>query len=926
MVNEYIVLDLETTGLDPANDKIIEIGAVKIRDDSVIDEFSAFVNPGISIPDNISKLTGIVDSDVANAANLDEVQPGLVDFVDTLPIVGQFISFDMGFLYENNIRFTNQIIDTRDLAMIILPTLSSYSLASLVTYLEIDNTNPHKALSDAKATADVFIKLKKLIRELDIESQLMISLLAERSNSDLSNFFNQEVHANELFATGNKFDQLKVLKNNINDSEIPEIDKIEFDYSLSDIFEKLHDNKYPLMYEHREGQVELSNEILSILQNGGRLISEAGPGLGKSLAYLLAACHFSLNRGEKVVISTHRNNLQNQLFNKEYQLAKELVNDLSSYSDFRVSVLKGRQNYLCLNNFAEILTQVDELDSDTFRFYSRIAVWMEMTQFGDYSEINLNKKERFLWSAINANDADCLQNSKRHNVLGQCFLYKARTAADDSNIIIINHSLLLANSINNENVLPHFDNLILDEAHQLHNVAAAQLAESINLIEIQRHISRSIIASMFEFRKKIFDASLAGSDPKSLEMSVKDTQAECEDAIAFLRTQIKSLQLNFDELTSNLKFFNSTDHDLPIVNSLISHEQWLDSIDIAKNIASYLNKISNKINSHLNILEINSIKDDSYKNKLKSFVLLLDSKCSLIEDTMLPNKKNYLICLTSSMNNVGFIIRPNDISQSIEKLVYNEKNAIIALSATLKAYKGNNYDYKFIAEEIGLEDAKTLTIKSPYDYQSNVLAIAIKNVAEPSNQDYVHDLAESISSITTLLKGQCLALFTSNDTLEKVYQKLTGDHESDVVYLAQGIDGQPFQLLRKFQDNPNSVLMGTASFWDGVDIPNNYLKCVIMTRLPFSVPSDPIVLASTMNIDNPFPDYQLPSAVLKFRQGFGRLIRGSNDRGIFVLLDSRLSAKSYGHAFESSLEDVDLLKVENQELPLLIEKWTSNDN
>ena len=221
-----------------------------------------------------------------------------------------------------------------------------------------------------------------MIRELDIESQLMISLLAERSNSDLSNFFNQEVHTNELFATGNKFDQLKVLKNNINDSEIPEIDKIEFDYSLSDIFEKLHDNKYPLMYEHREGQVELSNEILSILQNGGRLISEAGPGLGKSLAYLLAACHFSLNRGEKVVISTHRNNLQNQLFNKEYQLAKELVNDLSSYSDFRVSVLKGRQNYLCLNNFAEILTQVDELDSDTFRFYSRIAVWMEMTQFG----------------------------------------------------------------------------------------------------------------------------------------------------------------------------------------------------------------------------------------------------------------------------------------------------------------------------------------------------------------------------------------------------------------------------------------------------------------------------------------------------------------------------------------------------------------
>ena len=169
----------------------------------------------------------------------------------------------------------------------------------------------------------------------------------------------------------------------------------------------------------------------------------------------------------------------------------------------RVSVLKGRQNYLCLNNFAEILSQLDELDSDTFRFYARISVWIEMTKFGDYSEINLNKKERFLWSAINANDADCLQNSKRHNIFGQCFLYNARSAADDSNIIIINHSLLVANSINNENVLPYFDNLILDEAHQLHNVAAAQLAESINLVDIQRYISRNIIASMFYFRKFI---------------------------------------------------------------------------------------------------------------------------------------------------------------------------------------------------------------------------------------------------------------------------------------------------------------------------------------------------------------------------------------------------------------------------------------
>ena len=926
MVNEYIVLDLETTGLDSINDKIIEIGAVKIQDNVVVDEFSTFVNPHITIPANISKLTNIFDKDVADAPALEEVTSDFIDFIGSSPIVGQFISFDMSFLNENNIHFVNQIIDTRDIAMIVLPTLSSYSLASLVSHFKINNSNPHKALSDAKATANVFIQLKSMIGALDVTSQLTIALLAERTDSDLASFFVQEIKPKQVFAAGNKFEQLKALKNNIVVSDVTEIDKVEFNFSLSDIFKKLNDNKYPLVYEHREGQIDLSNEILNILQNGGQLLSEAGPGLGKSLAYLLAACHFSLNNGEKVIISTHRNNLQNQLFNKEYQLAKELVKDLTSTDDLHVSVLKGRQNYICLNNFAEVLSQLDQLDSDTFRFYSRIAVWIEITQFGDYSEINLNKKERFLWSSINSNDADCLQNSKRHNILGPCFLYKARSAAEESNIVIINHSLLIANSMNNENVLPYFDNLIIDEAHQLHNVAATQLAQSVNLIEIQRNLSKNIISAMFDFRKNSFDVSLKSNDPKTLELSLKDTQAQCEDAIAFLRNNVKALQSNFNDLISNLRYFNSSDQGLPIVNNLVSHEQWLDSIDIAKQIASYFSQISNKISSHLNILEINNFKDSAYKNKLKSFAVMLDNKSSLIEDTILLNKKNYLVCLNSSVHNVGFTVRPNDISESIESLVYNEKNAIIALSATLRSYKSNAYDYKFIAEEIGLSDAKTFSIESPYDYRSNVLAIAVKNIAEPSNHEYVNHLSESIDSITKILNGQCLVLFTSNDTLEKTYNKLMENTERGIPLLAQGIDGQPFQLLRKFQENPNSILMGTASFWDGVDIPNNFLKCVVITRLPFSVPSDPVVLASTMNMDNPFADYQLPSAVLKFRQGFGRLIRGSNDKGIFILLDSRISTKNYGHAFETAISNVELLKVNKQDLTPLIEEWNSDDN
>ena len=298
----------------------------------------------------------------------------------------------------------------------------------------------------------------------------------------------------------------------------------------------------------------------------------------------------------------------------------------------------------------------------------------------------------------------------------------------------------------------------------------------------------------------------------------------------------------------------------------------------------------------------------------------------ILDIDILDNEKAYLISLISSTNKVGFIIRPNDISETLEDFLYSSKKSVIALSATLRAYNNMGYDFSFVSNQLGLKQSETILIKSPYDYENHVCALAVNDIASPGSQDYEKALAHSIINVAQILEGRCLVLFTSNATLSNVSGMVKDSITlGDIQVFAQGIDGQPYQLVRKFQDNPKSILLGTSSFWKGIDITDNMLQCVIMTRLPFLVPNDPILLANTMHNDDVFGTYQLPTAILKFRQGFGRLIRGINDNGIFLVLDSRIANKSYGSFFINSIEETNLEIIPSNELEDKVRKWKSNE-
>ena len=395
MLEEFIVLDLETTGLDPLNDKIIEIGAVKITGSKIVESYSTFINPEKNIPDYIVNLTGITNDDVRDAPLFKDSANDLVEFIGDRAIIGQFISFDLDFLSESGLIFDNIILDTRDLALILMPTLNAFSLASLIKELNINNISPHKALSDAQATAEVFISLRNLINKLDIKSKIEISIIAEKNFSHLAKFFKDEIAIEqEISIKDSLYNTLIQYEKSFSNSELtnePISPSLDTKHNIAELFNKFSQDEYDFNYEHRQGQVQLSEMIYSSLYNGGYLLAEAGAGIGKSLSYLLASSIYSLETSEKVIVSTHRNNLQNQLFDKDFKVVTKLIKDICKESKFKVSVLKGRQNYLCLNNFLQILNENTGLNDNEFKFFSRISVWSNATIFGDLAEINLNK-------------------------------------------------------------------------------------------------------------------------------------------------------------------------------------------------------------------------------------------------------------------------------------------------------------------------------------------------------------------------------------------------------------------------------------------------------------------------------------------------------------------------------------------------------
>ena len=910
----FVSLDLETTGLDPSSDEIIEIGAVKFRGDEVVDTFHTLVKPYRPLPYRIQILTGLTSREVEAAPPLAVVLGALVSFLGDHPIIGQSAAFDLGFLSEKGVSLKNKIYDTLELATILLPTLSDYRLSAIAEELGISSPIHHRALPDATTAKDVFLALLDKARALDISIIAELDRLSGGIDWPLAHLFRQiagEKPGDVFFQAGEL--ALNVLGKAREKEErltpCPErkpLDLEELTRMLGS--EGLVARALP-QFEHRPEQVAMMQAVAGALNKGERLIVEAGTGTGKSIAYLLPAIFFALENGVPVVISTNTINLQEQLMGKDIP---DLAGALEQES-LRYTQLKGRNNYLCLRRW-NLLRRGQALSLEEVRLLLRTLVWLTTTSTGDRAELSFRGEELPVWNRVCAQAESCLGVQCPYQRRGHCFLYRARKKAEGAHLIIVNHALLLSGIATGSNVLPEYRHLIIDEAHHLEEEATEQWGFKVGERDLSGYLNRlservageHYAGLLFELGGHFRGSSLSPSRQKEIEELAQSIHRIVEHG----RDRVlEFFDVLWHFLEAHTEDQGEYEHRLRLTRVVRSQPGWRRVALAWENLSLALGEIDSGLNRLYAMLEpLSDILDyEDLMVELSSLIYRGGELRHRINSAVYQQgdekggesekgEKIYWLSLKGII--LTLCAAPLHVGQVLADDLFSRKECVVLTSATLST--GGHFEY--IKGRLGLKDTSELLLGSSFDYMGAALVYIPEDIPEPGQPGYQQAVAQVLIDLCRATGGRTLALFTSHASLrasdEAIRVPLQGE---DIIVLGQGIDGAPRQLLQAFKSNPRAVLLGTASFWEGIDVVGEALSVLVMARLPFSVPTDPVFVARSELFEDPFNEYALPQAVLRFKQGFGRLIRTRSDRGAIVVLDRRIKSKYYGAAFLGSL-------------------------
>src|SRR5512142_1789317 len=488
-MQSIVAIDIETTGLNDERDAIIEIGAVKFKGRRVEDEWSSLINPNRHIPEFISGLTGISDAEVRNAPRFREIAKELEAFVGDAPIVGHNIRFDLSFLQKAGLFSYNEVIDTYELASVLMPTASRYNLGALGKQLGILLPATHRALDDARVTMAAFNRLFEMARELPLEVISEIVRLSEPLEWDAGWLFQEVLRSRAKEGIQAKKGKKKDPQGAawFDDSKYPPLANPETPVPLNvDEVASILEyggpfSKYFESFEQRPEQVDMLRAVTNALSYGTHLMVEAGTGVGKSYAYLVPAALFAMQNNTRVVVSTNTINLQDQLIQRDLPNLCQAL-DL----DFRFSVLKGRSNYLCPRRL-ENLRHFGPRTADEMRVLAKVMVWQLTNQSGDRSELNLTgPTEREVWVRISAEDDACTTETCIKRTGGACPFHRAKTASQSAHVLVVNHALLLSDIATGSKVLPEYSHLIIDEGHHLESATTNALSFRLNQLDLER--------------------------------------------------------------------------------------------------------------------------------------------------------------------------------------------------------------------------------------------------------------------------------------------------------------------------------------------------------------------------------------------------------------------------------------------------------
>ena len=895
-MNGFIALDLETTGLDPENDRIIEIGA--IRYDEAGRELASFqrvVNPGMRLSPFIERFTGLSNELVASGPSLDQVAGELSEFVGGSRVVGHNIGFDLFFLRKGGVHLRGTALDTAELARYLLPSLRSHSLGEVALELGIEAVQQHRALNDARSAGAVFTALLARARGLPPLQRAQLARFVAVNQPELA-----EVLTGDSIEVTDSQRQAPLVR------AAPEAPALverapPVPVTATEVLEAFRaaSRTWP-RFEDREEQVRMAEAVRESLANGGHYLIEAGTGVGKSLAYLIPAALEALKNGRRVVVSTNTIALQEQLLSKDIPaLRKVLVEagQIEAEEDLRASLLKGRSNYLCVNrwvgNFA-----AGAGDADFARLGAAMLLWLPETETEDRSELNFGPQEWVAWQRFSAQDADCLSRQNRYVRDGSCFLLRARRAAESAHILVVNHALLLADLAAGGSAIPEFKHLVIDEAHNLEDVATNQFGASLSIRKlgdaldgIHRRAGRESREGGVVMLLKALPDEAFGAPARALQESV----ASCYERA-----------LPFFEAVGRIP--GTGDDDRVLLGGGVRHSDTWEAVETAWDpFLRALRSVDARGQEAARALLSAAVEGaEVLAGEFEAALRKVQDVRALAERLMNTAGEDTIAWVARDRDGSGTLnSAPLEVGPRLRDELFSRTPTVIATSATLSA----NGDMGFAAKRLGLEDPGKLRLGSPFDYKSSTLLAAVEDVSDPSERDYLDSVARAIIALTEASEGRALALFTSNAALRRVAEMVRGELDArGILALAQGVDGSPRQLTDHLRENPRTLVLGTASFWEGIDIRGDALSMLIITRLPFGVPSDPVFKARSEQYPNPFNDYALPSAILKFRQGFGRLIRDKEDFGVVAVLDRRLWEKQYGKAFLNSLPECTRLK------------------
>lgn len=887
---EYVALDLETTGLDPERDRVIEVGAVAFRGDEVLDRLERLADPGRSVPEAVLRLTGIDPASLRGAASPDAALRELIEFCAGREVVGHGAELDQAFLRAAGLWAEGgDLLDTLHLSRILLPNAPSHSLMSLSAELGLDQPRPHRALDDADATRQLLLRLRQEAALLpETLKEALLALVAPYDWPE-ARFFAEALTA-DLPANPrlDVADSLGLPANPRIGSAAPIVlDPAELAALIGaegPIAGALPD------YELREPQIQMLTAVAQVLQRGGVLAVEAGTGTGKSLAYLIPLLARALAKGERAVVSTHTHTLQEQLLLKDLPALREWLP-----WDFQAVVLKGRTNYVSLRRWRRYLA-APCADPEELRFKLKVLVWLQQTETGDRSELRLQGREEVLWAHIASDPLDCVG---LHCTSEDCFVHRARAEALAAQLVIVNHALLVADAATAGGILPGFDNLVVDEAHHLEEAATQGL---------RREADGAGVVALLERLAPARGDGLIAIVAKQPRLGAADRFLD--DALPLARRAAEACERLFaatgDWLRERLADPARREESARLVPEVRSGERWATLADLAGSAAIPLSALDAELRRAVAASRewLGGEDPDQDLRELEIIRGRLDEAATLLREAFLDPQADQVYWLTVPSRSAYVAVRsaPLNVGGLLKEHVYRERSAVVFTSASLAV--AGSFDY--FKSRVGLpEEMETLILSSPFDYLRQALVCLPQGLPEPGDPGFDEMLAGVLGDVAAGIGGRTLALFTSHRQLRDIYDALKYRHDLDeVLILGQGIDGQRRQVLKAFTESDRAVLLGTSSFWEGIDVPGDRLSCVVMARLPFPVPTEPVFAARAEQVADPFRGYALPMAALRLKQGFGRLIRRATDRGAVVVLDPRISTREYGRAFLDVLPPV----------------------